>query len=754
MADGVAKGPRVLLRRLREVMATPQSAQARLDRIARIIAADMVAEVCSIYLAREPQVLELFTTEGLNPEAVHRTKLAFGEGLVGDVAENARPLNLADAQSSPKFAYRPETGEEIYHSLVGVPILRGGQVVGVLVVQNRTMRHYTDEEVEALETTAMVIAEMAAGALLGSATLQGRDDDRGKPAKFVGLALSDGVAFGQVVLHEPRIEIQQTIAEDVVAEQDRLLTAIDSLRDSVDKLLDRSDLGGLKSEQREVLEAYRMFAHDKGWLRRMTEAVAQGLTAEAAVDRVQNETRARMSRQSDPYIRERLHDLDDIANRLLRKLAGEDAVSTRDLPEDAVIVARAMGPAELLDYDTDRVKGLVLEEGSPTSHVAILARAFAIPMVGRLPELGEAVDTGDPIIVDGEGGEIHINPPADIAEAYKAKLQVITQRQADFAKARDLPSVTRDGVTITLNMNAGLTYDLPHLAEVNADGIGLFRTELQFMVSSSLPKLNTQAAFYSEILDIAGDKPVVFRTLDLGGDKILPYGRQMKEENPALGWRAIRIALDRPGLLRYQVRAMLKAAAGRKLNLMFPMIADVSEIDHGKRILDREIAYLRRFGREEPKSIRLGAMLEVPSLAWRIPVLKGHVDFLSVGSNDLLQFFFASDRSNPRIAARYERLSPAVLSFFRHIVDQTGAADIPLTLCGEMAGRPLDALALIALGFRSLSMPAAAIGPVKLMVRAMDAGQATDFLVPHLGKPVSSIRAELLEFAEQSEIPV
>ncbi|MCP1336137.1 phosphoenolpyruvate--protein phosphotransferase [Futiania mangrovi] len=746
MPERGATGPRVLLRRLREVMAQPASAQVRLDRIVKIIAADMVAEVCSIYLKRQPQVLELFATEGLNPDAVHKTTMRVGEGLIGDIAANAAALNLADAQASPKFAYKPETGEDPYQSLMGVPILRDGRVLGVLAVQNQTRRHYTDEEVEALETVAMVVAEMVTGDLIDPASLSGEEGRIG-PRLVKGLALCDGVAIGTAVLHEPRVEVHSLIAEDPEAERMRLLRAVDELRASLEELFARAELGAMKGEHREILETYLMFAEDKGWLRRMTEAVEQGLTAEAAAERVHNETRARMLRQTDPYLRERLHDLDDLTNRLLRKLVGEETAAVYALPDDAVVIARAMGPAELLDYPRDKLAGVVLEDGSPTAHVTILARALDIPMVGRVGEMADLLRTGDPVIVDGEAGEIHLRPAPDVLEAFRAKTKLRAQRRAAFARARTLPPVTRDGVRIALNMNAGLPFDLPHLAETNADGIGLFRTELQYMIGSEMPRLNAQSAFYREVLDTAGDKPVVFRTLDLGGDKLLPYGRQLHEDNPALGWRAIRMALDRPALLRYQIRALLEAAGGRALWLMFPMVADVTEFDAARALVDHELGRLDRFGKPRPADLKVGAMLEVPSLAMRIRAMAGRADFISVGSNDLLQFYFAADRGNPRLAGRYERLSPAALGLLRHIVTEAEAAGIPVSLCGEMAGRPLEAMALVALGFRALSMPAAAIGPVKLMVRSLTIATAERFILDRLTSPAATIRRELEEFA-------
>ncbi len=748
------QGPRVLLRRLREAMAEVSESQARLDQVAHLIAQNMVAEVCSIYLMRPGDDLELYATEGLKPSAVHKTRLKVGTGLVGDIAAHARPLNLSDAQAHPNFAYRPETGEEIYKSLMGVPILRSGRVVGVLVVQNRTMRHYSEEEVEALETIAMVLAELAAASDLITFDDDDRDAAAQEPLYLEGTTLSAGLALGHAVLHEPRVHVTRLIAENVEVESERLEKAVYELRSSIDRMLTTSDLSHA-GEHREVLQAYRMFANDRGWLKRMLEAVKTGLTAEAAVERVQNDTRARMMRQTDPYLRDRLHDLDDLANRLLRHLTGVALSSASgDLPEDAIIIARNMGPAELLDYDKDRLRGLVLEEGSANAHVAIVARALGIAAIGRAQGIPERVEDGDPLIVDGDTGELYVRPSQDIVDAYSEKARFRARRQAQYKAIRHEPSVTRDGVKVALNVNAGLLVDLPHLDESGADGIGLFRTELQFMIASKLPSQREQVELYSDVMASAGDLPVVFRTLDIGGDKMLPYMQQADEENPALGWRAIRIALDRPALLRHQVRALLTAAVGRDLRIMFPMVADVAEYERARALVDKELVRLEQHGRDKPRSVAVGTMLEVPALFWQMEALLPKVDFVSIGSNDLIQFLFASDRGNPRVANRYDLLSPGALNFLRQVVLVCERHKVPLSLCGEMAGNPLEAMALLGLGLRTISMSPAAIGPVKMMVRSLDVADLEGFMEGLYGLPDASVRDALRNYADAQGIAI
>jgi len=749
-------GPRVLLRRLREIMAEPVSAQDRLDKIVILIAANMVAEVCSVYVMRGDGTLELFATEGLNREAVHLTTMRAGEGLVGLIASTAEPLYLSDAQSHPAFSYKPETGEEIYHAFLGVPLLRAGNTMGVLVVQNRTYRVYAEEEVEALQTTAMVLAEMlASGELQGLAPADTETALR-RPLHQRGVSLADGVGLGHVVLHEPRVVVKNLIAENVDAELKRLEAAIQDVRASIDELIERGDVAH-HGEHRDVLETFRMFAHDQGWLRRMREAVLSGLTAEAAVERVQSDNRARMLRQTDPYLRDRLHDLDDLANRLLHRLVGRNFVVERaSLPDNAIIVARSMGPAALLDYDRSRLRGLVLEESGPTSHIAIVARALGIPAVGEVGNATSLVEPGDAIIVDGGAGEVQIRPRPDVEAAYAEKARLRARRMEQYRRLRDVPAVTKDGVEITLQLNAGLLVDLPHLEETGASGVGLFRTELQFMVAERMPTAGEQQALYRAVFGAAGEMPVTFRTLDIGGDKVLPYMQAIEEENPALGWRAIRLGLDRPGLLRTQIRALLKAAAGRPLKIMFPMVATCDEFVRAKAVVDRETAYLTRHGHSLPSDLQLGVMLEVPSLLFQLDEICTIADFISIGSNDLMQFLFAVDRENRMVANRFDPLSAPSLRALKLVVETAQACRCPATVCGEIGGRPLEAMALVALGYRSLSMSPTSLGPVKAMLLALHTGEARRLLLGELQRSGGgqSLRPQLAAFAKSHDIPV
>ncbi|WP_455270432.1 phosphoenolpyruvate--protein phosphotransferase [Rhizobium herbae] len=752
----LSAGPRVLLKRLRELMAEPLEPQERLDQIVRQIAQNMVAEVCSVYVLRSDGVLELYATEGLNKGAVHLAQLQMGQGLVGTIAASARPLNLSDAQAHPAFTYLPETGEEIYHSFLGVPILRTGRSLGVLVVQNKASRTYRDDEVEAMETTAMVLAEMVATGELKKITRPGLELDLSRPVTIDGSSFNDGIGLGYVVLHEPRIVVTNLLNDDTDHELGRLAEALGSLRISIDDMLSRRDVS-MEGEHRAVLEAYRMFAHDRGWVRKLEEAIRNGLTAEAAVERVQSETKARMIRLTDPYLRERMHDFDDLANRLLRQLTGYGAkMSATDFPNDAIVVARAMGAAELLDYPRENVRGLVLEDGAVTSHVVIVARAMGISVVGQAAGVVALAENGDAIIVDGDDAKVHLRPMADLQRAYEEKVRLRARRQEQYRALRDVEPVTKDGKRIKLQMNAGLLVDLPQLSESGAEGIGLFRTELQFMIASTMPKMEEQELFYRNVMKQAAGKPVTFRTLDIGGDKVVPYFRAAEEENPALGWRAIRLSLDRPGLLRTQLRAMLRASAGQELRIMLPMVTEVAELRVVRELLQKEIQRQSKIGEQLPRKLQFGAMLEVPALLWQLDELMDEVDFVSVGSNDLFQFAMAVDRGNARVSDRFDVLGRPFLRILRDIVRAGDRNETSVTLCGEMASKPLSAMALLGIGYRSVSMSPTAVGPVKAMLLALDIDKLSAMLHAALDdtRSQTSVREMLLAFAAETGVPL
>ena len=744
---------RRLLARIRDVMAANGNAQTRLARIVSIIAKDMATEVCSIYVRRAGDVLELFATQGLKATAVRRTRLGVGEGLIGEIAAKGRPLALSDARSHPSFVFKPETGEEIYQSLMGVPILRGGRVVGVLAVQNTSRRQYTDEEIEALQTVAMVLAELvASGDLIGRNELMPMEGLALAPMRLEGARLNAGLGIGAAVLHKHQFAIRRLVAEDTREEHERLRKAVAEMHGALDNMLRASAIAG-SGEHREVLESYRLIAEDVGWLRRIGDAINTGLTAEAAVQKVNDEIHARMRQVSDSYLRERVHDLEDLANRLLQHLLkSDDAVLDIPTGDDFVLVARNLGPAQLLDYHGVSLKAVVLEEGSPSSHVAIIARALDIPVIGQVRDALAHIDAGDLLIVDVDHAQVLVRPGEDVRHLFRRSLAARDERKAQYAALAGLPAVSMDGVSVSISINAGLQMDLQHMAEAGADGVGLYRTEVPFMIRSDLPDVESQRQLYSKILAYANGKPVVFRTLDIGGDKVMPYWDHGQDENPAMGWRAIRVSLDRPALFRQQLRALLRAATDQDLYVMFPMIAEVREFKYARHLLDREIERIRDSGAALPRQVKVGAMLEVPALIYQLADLLREVDFLSVGTNDLFQFLFASDRGNYRISEAYDVLSPVLLKILRSVVEQCEAAGVPVSICGEMAARPLDAMALLGIGFRNLSVSPPAVGPIKMMVRSMQVTHAARYLEKICLGRQGSLREKLKAYAQDHGI--
>ena len=747
---GGAVAPRLLLRRLREALAAPGDGKARLDQIVRLIATSMVAEVCSVYLMRGRDMLELCATEGLKPEAVNNARLRVGEGLVGVIARDAETLKTDNAREHPEFRYLPETGEEIYSSFLGVPIQRLGKVIGVLVVQNERPMLYDEEEEEALRLVAMVIAEIADAGTLLAPDPDDEDGDRG-PFHAVGTGASDGVAVGRVHLHEPRLLLPNPIADNIELERRRLRDAMEQLRIDIDEMIDSSHLPAV-GEHRDVMETYRLFANDRGWLRRLEDNVATGLKAEAAVDAARSDARAKIDRARDPYLRERLNDMDDLAQRLLRRLVAPSETE-EPIPTDAILVARAIGPGELMDYPRGTLVGIVLEEGSPSSHATIVARALDIPLVVQAGRCAREANQGDLAIINGDQGHVHFRPRRDVVTAYEEKLSLRVQEKQAFAALRGTPAESTDGKRIQLLINAGLSADLPSLAESGAEGVGLLRTELHFMLNRRMPTREEQTSFYSHVLSKADGKPVTFRTLDVGSDKVLPFLKQLSEDNPALGWRAIRLGLDRPGILKMQAQAFLRAANGRPLRIMFPMVANVHEFKRGREILLEEVDRLNPDRHVPPSKLEIGAMLETPSLVYEGDRFYKIADFISIGGNDLLQFFYAADRMNERTAGRYSTSSHPFLNMLRHVVARCEANDTDLSFCGEAAGKPVDALALAAVGIKALSIRPAAIGPVKRAIRAADLSAITQ-VIEEAEENGTPARQALIDHCSKHEIPI
>jgi phosphotransferase system enzyme I (PtsP) len=755
MASSAAASAREILVGLHEIMARRGSAQNKLDQVVDLIADKMDSDVCSIYLLRDNN-LELFATHGLRKEAVHVTRLRLGEGLVGTIAAEGRILNLAEAAEHPAFLYKPETGEERFHSFAGVPIVRLESPIGVLAVQHAEPRRYEDVEIEALQTVAMVLSEMIAGARLVDGSRRSRLRSAG-PLRLTGLKLVAGMAKGQAVFHEPRVVVEHTVAEDIEAERERVYSAFRKMREQIDNMTRDAEFG-TTGEHQEILEMYRMFAYDEGWSRRINAAIDSGLTAEAAIERVQQRTRARMQDIDDPLLQERMHDLEDLSNRLLRIVSGRMGTAAQTgLTRDSVLIARNLGPAELLEYDRRRLKAVLLEEGSLTSHMTIVARAIGIPVIGRLHDIRHSVEEGETVLVDGDNGSVIVRPTRQLLAGFEHRMTLSQKRRAEFAAARNLPAKTTDGVQVSVMVNAGLAEDAAALPMSGAEGIGLFRTEFQFLVSATLPGRDRQLRLYTKVLEAVGDRPVIFRTVDIGGDKALPYltdDAEEQAENPSMGWRALRLSLDRSTLMKAQARALIEASAGRVLRVMFPMISEPWEYEQARSLFEEQVEWARKGHRKLPRRIEFGAMLEVPSLAEVLDQLLPRVDFISIGTNDLTQFLFAADRSDPRLAQRYDWLSPAILRFLKRVIDQCHKAGVPARVCGEMAGRPLEAMALIGIGAEKFSITPAGVGPMKAMIRSLDAAAIRSRMDQLLARPPKDMRKALADWARRHSVVI
>ena len=744
---------RQLLKSLREVMSAEIEVQEKLNRIVRIVANEMHTDVCSFYLLQPGDILELFATHGLKASAIHETSLRLGEGLIGEIAVQKKALAFEDAWHHPSFVFKPETGEKIFQTLMGVPVLQGTHLLGALAVQTQEKYTYTEEEIETLETVAMLIAQLLVSVdfkTQQNAVVKVHKDVR---SRIEGVRLMSGMAIGTAFIHARTARIENMISNNnEVVELNKLTLALTEMDKALSEMLADANIS---DENAEIFETYRMFTKDKGWIRKMTDYIHAGFTAQGAVQKVADDMSERMNMITDPYLKERIHDFQDLADRLLQHLAGKDIkAKNKDLDDNTILVARSMGPAELLDYKKEKIKGIILEEGSPTMHVVIVAKALNIPVVGGVKGIVDTVLKGDTIALDGDNGHIYINPIEDILNDFKKRIENREKIRRKYERLKNIPCQTKDGVAVSLNINAGLALDMLSFGDGFADGIGLYRTELPFMSTGQLPDTQKQTEIYSRAILNAAGKPVVFRTLDIGSDKVLPYVQHRPEENPAMGWRSIRITLDRRTLLRQQLRAFIRAVGGGELYVMFPMITDVQEFIEAKKTLDLELAREKEKGHILPSAVYVGTMLEVPSLIFQLEELLPLVDFLSIGTNDLSQFLFATDRSDPSIWDRYDVLSAPMIRTLKWIVELCDTYHVPCSVCGEMAGKPLEAMVLVALGFKKLSMNAGSLGAVKAMILSMDTRQVQDYLETILPIPAHSLREKLRLFAIDHDIVI
>jgi len=743
-------GWRHMLRAVRDAVAMDATAADRLNRAVAVIADALTADVCSLYLQQRDGAMILAATHGLRPDAVFRTRLSGGEGLVGVAAASHRPVAIRDVQTHEAFAYRPETGEDPYSTFLGAPLLRGGAAVGVLVIQHAQDRSYSGDDIEAVAIVAALMAEVAADPDFAAFVAAGT---AAPAARLTGARLSPGLAIGVAALRDPPLPIQRMVAEDESEELRRLAQGVDRMRNELDTLLDDPSLDHA-GEHRDILDAFRLAASDDGWIRRIRAGIANGMTAEVAARRVQTEARIRMRRAQSAYLRDRLADMDDLAGRLVRAIAaqsGDDGMHA--LPPNAILFAHALGPAEVLELDRGALAGLVLEEGSASSHVAVVARALGIPAIGGARNALAGVQPGDPIVLDADRGQVLLRPANQVMASFESAVAAKAARKASYVFLGDAPSRTRDGEGIAVLANAGLLLDVESAVAEGAEEIGLFRTELSFLGRAGLPTAEEQIALYREVRDIAGDRAIAFRTFDHGGDKTPASLAGTRENNPALGWRALRIALDMPETLRSQLYALAVAASDGQLDVMFPMAAEAAEISAARAILRGALEQAEADG-AAPAKVRVGVAIETPSLVWQGETALRRVDFATIGTNDLLQFAFAADRDGVRMSERYDALSPPALAMLRHVVQSAKRANTPLSVCGEMASDPLAAIALIGLGVRRLSVAPAAVKPIRAVAAHIDAAEAAVLIEELIGSEEHSVRDQVREFAESADIPI
>ncbi len=735
-----------VLKNIRKIIRKYGTTSDKLDAVVTLIVDAIGVNVCSCYVMRPGDVLELYATKGLDAKSVHETFLRVGEGLVGEIALKRKSQSFEHIWEHASFVFKPGTGETAFNSLAGVPILRENVLLGVLCVQTIESITYPPEFLDFLQIVAMALSDMLA--IVATGSMEKKIEAGRQHKKFEATQIIAGIALGRAYVHK-RVSLGKVLSGNASKEIKRLEAAIKAVEGEINHLLSKPDMS---EEQTGILETYLMFTRDKGWINKMVKSIGDGLTAEAAVQRVCSDIAERMQMMTDTYIKERIHDFQDLTNRIMRHLHGAQSAVTRKLPKNTILVAKSLGPAELLDYDISRIKAIVLEEGSQTMHVVIVARSFNIPVIAGIKNISAIVLDNDILAVDANAGFLYINPSDEVMDEFEDKIKIHKRLQTRLIQLSGLPSVTVDNVQISLNINAGLSSDLINAKAALFDGIGLYRTELPFMSSEQLPDVHEQTDIYRRVVQEMKNKPIVFRTLDIGSDKVLPYFENKGEKNPAMGWRSIRITLDRRAILRGQLRAFIRACADAELHVMFPMITTIEEFRQAKEALKIEINREREKGNPIPKVVKAGTMLEVPALLFQLEELVKEVDFVSIGTNDLAQFLFATDRSNSMIWTRYDTLSPAFLKMLKYINDVCFKAGVPCSICGEMASRPLECIALIGLGFKKLSMNPGALGAIKAVVRSINQKQTESFLLQHLSDPVASLRPLLQAYAIDHDI--
>jgi len=717
------------LRRLVNEVNAARDLEQALEIIVSSVKQEMTADVCSVYLF-DPAVDQyvLMASDGLNPCAVGRVRFPRGDGLVSVVGETGEPLNLDNAPDHPRYRFIAETGEERYHAFLGVPIIHHRQVMGILVVRQHSQRLFAEDEVAFLLT----VASQLAGAIAHAEASGGLSmfSSAGPMVKrpIDGLPGAPGVGVGVAVVVYPPATLEAVPdrrVEDVESEVTAFLRALAAARADIEELFQRMG-AALGAEDRALFDAYLLMLDSKSMKDKIIERIRGGSWAAGALrDTIQEHARI-FDDMDDAYLSERADDIRDLGRRVLMHLQS-GAVRQMNYPQRTLLVGEEITVTMLSQVPTEKLAGVVSVTGSVSSHVAILARALGIPAVVGADDLPVSRMDGRELIVDGYQGRVFIAPPAAIREEYLRLAREEEELVAGLEELRHQPAVTPDGIRVPLYANTGLLSDITPSLTRGAEGVGLYRTEFPFMMRNRFPGEEEQRRIYRQVLEAFAPRPVVLRTLDIGGDKSLPYF-PIEEDNPFLGWRGIRITLDHPEIFVIQLRAILRASAGLdNLRLLLPMVSHVGEVDEALRLLRRVHEELRESG-EDINMPKTGIMVEVPSTVYQIDALAQRVDFFSIGTNDLTQYLLAVDRNNPRVAALYDSLHPAVLSAVTQVVITAQRHGKPVSVCGEMAGDPAAAILLLGMGVTSLSITAASLPRIKWVIRNFRVADARDIL--------------------------
>ena len=718
------------LRKIVQEVNAAKDLKAALGIIVQRVKEAMGSQVCSVYLLDpETNRFVLMATDGLNKRSIGKVSMASNEGLVGLVGTREEPLNLEDAAAHPRYRYFAETGEERYASFLGSPIIHHRKVMGVLVIQQKERRQFDEGEEAFLVTMSAQLAGVIAHAeATGSIRGLGRQGKGIQEAKFVGVPGSPGAAVGTAVVVLPAADLEvvpDKQVEDIAAELLLFSSALEGVRTDM-RALSAKMASQLRPEERALFDVYLMMLEDAALGNEVVKLIKTGQWAQGALRQVISEHINRFELMDDAYLRERASDVKDLGRRLLAYLQ-QARQQTLVYPENCILVSEELSPAMLGEVPEGKLVGLVSVQGSGNSHVAIFARAMGIPTVMGVVDLPYSKIDGIQLIVDGYHGEVFTNPSELLRKQYAEVVEEERQLTQGLDALRGLPCETLDGYHMPLWVNTGLLADVKRAQERGAEGVGLYRTEVPFMIKERFPSEKEQLAIYREQLVAFHPLPVTMRSLDIGGDKSLSYF-PIKEENPFLGWRGIRVTLDHPEIFLVQTRAMLKASEAQdNLRILLPMISGIQELEEALHLIHRSWGEVRDEGVDIPMP-PVGVMIEIPAAVYQVRELARQVDFLSVGSNDLTQYLLAVDRNNPRVADLYDFLHPAVLQALCKVVEGAHAEGKPVSICGEMAGDPAAAVLLMAMGFDSLSMNATNLPKVKWLLRQISMGKAKELL--------------------------